>query len=83
MIRSGRQALVGDAARHRHGALEGCTAATVWAAGIGGLRAVIVHAKDAQARSFYETFGFERSSVDDLHFMPLLKDVRRIVMGSQ
>jgi hypothetical protein len=50
------------------------------AADIGGLRALIVHAKDAQAKAFYEKFGFKSSPLDELHLMLLLKDVRKIVM---
>jgi predicted N-acetyltransferase YhbS len=56
---------------------------TLQAADIGGLRAVIVHAKDVQAKAFYEKFGFESSPIDELHLMLLLKDVRRIVMESR
>ena len=55
---------------------------TLQAADIGGLRAVIVHAKDAQAKAFYEKFGFEASPLDQSHLMLLLKDVRKTVMGS-
>jgi hypothetical protein len=38
---------------------------------------VIVHAKDASAKAFYERFGFEPSPLDDFHLMLLLKDIRR------
>jgi predicted N-acetyltransferase YhbS len=47
------------------------------AADIIGARAVIVHAKDRQARSFYERYGFERSPTNPLHLMLLMKDVRK------
>jgi predicted N-acetyltransferase YhbS len=56
---------------------------TLQAADIGGLRAVIVNAKEARAKAFYEKFGFASSPIDALHLMLLLKDVRKIVMGSQ
>jgi len=38
---------------------------------------VIVHAKDAAAKAFYEKFGFQPSPLDELHLMLLLKDVRK------
>ena len=43
---------------------------------IGG-RAVLVHAKDEDARGFYERFGFEPSPTDDLHLLMLIKDLRK------
>ena len=43
---------------------------------IGG-RAVLVHAKDAQARHFYEKLGFEPSVVDSLHLYLLVKDISK------
>lgn len=42
-----------------------------------GIRAVLVHALDDQARSFYERFEFERCPGDPLHLMLLLKDIRK------
>lgn len=42
-----------------------------------GIRVVLVHALDAQARTFYERFGFESSPSDPLTLMLLLSDVRR------
>ncbi len=42
---------------------------------IGG-RAVLVHAKDTKAKSFYEHFGFEPSPIDQFHLYLLLKDIR-------
>ena len=41
-----------------------------------GARAVLVHAIDEGARKFYEHFGFERSPVDELELMLLMKDLR-------
>jgi|CXWL01.1.fsa_nt_gi GNAT superfamily N-acetyltransferase len=41
-----------------------------------GARAVLVHAINEQARSFYEHFGFERSPIDELELMLLMKDLR-------
>lgn len=50
---------------------------TLQASEIGGLRAMLVHAKDRQARAFYEKFGFESSPTNGLHLMLLLKDIRK------
>ncbi len=43
---------------------------------IGG-RALLVHAKDESAKSFYQHFGFEPSPVDPFHLYLLLKDIRK------
>jgi GNAT superfamily N-acetyltransferase len=42
-----------------------------------GARALLVHATDAQAKSFYERFGFEPSPTDPLHLFLIMKDLRR------
>jgi len=42
---------------------------------IGG-RAVLVHAKDDDARQFYLRHGFEPSPTDPLHMLMLMKDIR-------
>jgi len=52
---------------------------TLQAADIAGIRALMVHAKDEAARTFYERFDFLPSPTDPLHLFMLLKDVRRIV----
>ena len=41
-----------------------------------GARAALVHAKDDDARKFYEHFGFEPSPTDPLHLLLLMKDLR-------
>ena len=46
------------------------------AADIIGARAVFVHAIDAEARSFYEHFNFERCPENAMHLMLLMKDLR-------
>ena len=43
---------------------------------IGG-RAILVHAKDEQAKAFYERFGFEPSPVDPFHLFLLMKDIKK------
>jgi len=47
------------------------------AANVIGIRAVLVHAKDDDAAAFYAKFGFTRSPTDALHFMLLIKDLKR------
>lgn len=42
-----------------------------------GVRAVLVHAKDAAARAFYEHYGFEPSPTHPLHLVLLMKDIRK------
>lgn len=52
---------------------------TLQAADIAGIRAFTVHAKDENARRFYERFDFVPSPTDPMHLFVLLKDVRKIV----
>jgi GNAT superfamily N-acetyltransferase len=47
------------------------------AAELVGVRAILVHAKDEQARSFYMNYGFEASPTHPLHLLMLMKDVRQ------
>ena len=54
---------------------------TLQAAEIAGIRAFAVHAKDDEARRFYEHFDFIPSPTDPMHLFVLLRDVRRIVQG--
>lgn len=49
------------------------------AADIIGIRAVLVHAIDQDARAFYKKFDFEECPVDELHLMLLMKDLRAIL----
>jgi predicted N-acetyltransferase YhbS len=49
---------------------------TLQAADIAGIRALAVHAKDEQARRYYEQFDFVASPADPLHLLVLLKDIR-------
>jgi GNAT superfamily N-acetyltransferase len=50
------------------------------AADIIGGRAVLVHAKDARARHFYEQLGFEPSPIDPLHLYLLIKDIKKTLV---
>lgn len=61
------------------GLLKDAMLRTLQAADIAGIRALVVHAKDASARTFYERFDFLPSPSDPLHLFLLLKDVRGIV----
>ncbi|MBF0386688.1 MAG: GNAT family N-acetyltransferase [Candidatus Omnitrophica bacterium] len=47
------------------------------AAEIIGGRAVLVHAKDTEAKSFYEQLGFDPSPTDTLHLYLLIKDIKK------
>jgi GNAT superfamily N-acetyltransferase len=40
-----------------------------------GIRAMLVHALDAEARAFYLHHGLEQSPTDPLHLMILIKDI--------
>ena len=52
---------------------------TLQAADIAGIRAFAFHAKDDEARRFYQHFDFIPSPTDPMHLFVLLKDVRRMV----
>ena len=52
---------------------------TAQAADIAGIRALVVHAKDENARLWYERFDFEPSPTDPLHLFLLLKDLKKLV----
>lgn len=41
-----------------------------------GVRAILVHAIDAAARTFYLRFGFSPSPTDDMQLLLLMKDLR-------
>ncbi|WP_321471298.1 GNAT family N-acetyltransferase [uncultured Paludibaculum sp.] len=52
---------------------------TLQAADIAGIRAFAVHAKDDEARSFYEHFDFVPSPTDPYHLYRLLKNIRALL----
>lgn len=52
---------------------------TLRAADIAGIRAFAVHAKDEEARAFYQKFDFIPAPTDALHLFVLLKDVRKLI----
>jgi hypothetical protein len=51
---------------------------TLQAADIAGIRAFAVHAKDDEARAYYERFSFNASPSDPFHLFVLIEDLRRI-----
>jgi len=61
------------------GLLKDALGRTLAAAEIAGLRAFAVHAKDDEARAFYEHFDFVASPSDPMHLFVLLKDVRTLI----
>jgi len=52
---------------------------TLQAADIAGIRAFAVHAKDEEARGFYEHFDFIPSPTDSMHLFLLLKDIKALI----
>jgi GNAT superfamily N-acetyltransferase len=64
------------------GLLRDAVIRTIRAADIAGIRALVVHAKDDEARAFYQRFDFEESPTDPLHLFALLKDLRNLYGGS-
>ena len=52
---------------------------TAAAADIAGIRALLVHAKDDEARAWYEALEFEPSPTDPRHLFLLMKDLRAIL----
>ncbi len=52
---------------------------TFQAADIAGIRALAVHAKDDDARAYYQHFGFVPAPTDSYQLLVLLKDARAII----
>ena len=61
------------------GLLKDAMLRTLRAADIAGIRAMAVHAKDDDARAFYERYGFVAAQTDPYHLFVLLKDVRALL----
>lgn len=59
--------------------LKDATLRTLQAADIAGIRALVVHAQDEEAKTFYERFDFLPSPSDPLHLFTLLKDIRKLL----
>jgi GNAT superfamily N-acetyltransferase len=54
---------------------------TAQAADIAGIRCLLVHAKDATARQWYESWEFEPSPTDAFHLFLMLKDLKALLGG--
>lgn len=65
------------------GLLKDAMRRTAHAADIAGIRALLVHAKDDNARSFYEKFDFEPLDANPIHLYALVKQIRRYLGESQ
>ena len=52
---------------------------TAQAADIAGIRALLVHAKDEEARTWYAHFDFEPSPTDPVHLFLLMKDIKTLI----
>jgi GNAT superfamily N-acetyltransferase len=52
---------------------------TAQAADIAGIRALLVHAKDDEARAWYARFDFEPSPTDPFHLFLLMKDIKALI----
>lgn len=61
------------------GLLKDAMLRTLQAADIAGIRAFAVHAKDDEAKAFYERFDFVASPSDPYHLFRLLKDIRALL----
>ncbi|TIQ34832.1 MAG: GNAT family N-acetyltransferase [Mesorhizobium sp.] len=48
------------------------------AADIAGIRAITVHAKNDNARTFYERYGFIQSPTDPMHLYVLVNDLKNL-----
>jgi len=60
------------------GLLKDAMVRTLQAADIAGIRAFAVHAKDDEAKAFYERFDFLPGPSDPYHLFRLLKDIRAV-----
>jgi len=65
------------------GLLRDAMLRTVQAADIAGIRAFVTHAKNEQARAFYQHFDFVPLSTDPYHLYCLVKDIRRFVVAKR
>jgi GNAT superfamily N-acetyltransferase len=61
------------------GLLKDALLRTAQAADIAGIRALLVHAKAEEAKTWYLKFDFDPSPSDPLHLFLLFKDIRAIV----
>ena len=78
--------LAADRAEHGRGLgrilLRDALLRTAEAAEIAGIRAILVHAKDDEARAWYERLDFEPSPTNPSHLFLLMKDLRASLRAS-
>lgn len=60
------------------GLLRDAILRTLQVADLAGVRAIVVHAKNEAARSFYQRFDFQPSPTDPLHLFALIKDLKSL-----
>jgi GNAT superfamily N-acetyltransferase len=58
------------------GLLKDAMLRAVQASEIAGLRAILVHAKDQNAKNFYEKFGFKSSPTNDFHLFLSIAEIK-------
>lgn len=61
------------------GLLKDALLRTTQAADIAGIRALVIHAKDDEAKSWYGQFDCDPSPTDPLHLYLLIKDIKKIL----
>lgn len=73
---------VDQAYRHRGlggGLLRDAILRTLQAAGVGGIRAILVHAISEDAKRFYEHHGFSASAIDPMTLMITVADAAKSI----
>lgn len=63
------------------GLLKDALLRTLQAADLAGIRAIVVHAKDDAARTWYGQFEFDPSPTDPYHLFLVMKELKRLVQG--
>jgi hypothetical protein len=72
--------LLDDLPVHARALLKDALLRTAQAADIAGIQALVVHAKDENARRrWYEQFDFEPSPTDPRHLFLLMKDLKKLL----
>lgn len=64
---------------HGKALLKDALLRTAQAAEIAGIRALLVHAKDDEAKAWYESFDFEAGPTDPYHLFLLMKDIKALL----
>lgn len=61
------------------GLLKDALLRTTQAADLAGIRALVIHAKDDEVKSWYAQFDCDPSPTDPLHLYLLIKDIKKIL----